>query len=98
MHHVLGMRADSAENAEPALNEERRLDQSAIDKMRKRIDMPDIVALDLEPRAVVGASREDPLDISERVLEDAVARSFQIRPLPVVFERLEPLQHGIEPE
>src|SRR5271166_2637874 len=54
MHHVLGMRPNPAQEAEHALNKERRFDQTAVDKMGERVEMADIVALDLEPRAVVG--------------------------------------------
>ena len=68
------------------LHEEGRLHQTAIDEMGERIEMADVVALDLEARAVVGASREDLLDVGEGVLEDAFLRAFEIRPFPVVLE------------
>ena len=82
MHHVLGMPADAAENAEHALHEERRLHETPVDEVGKRVEMPDVVALNLEPRAVIGASRENRLDIGEGVLEDMIARPFEVGLLP----------------
>ena len=73
---VLGMRADAAEDAEHALDEERRLDDAAIEEVRSRVQVPDVVALDLEARAVRRARGQDVLDVRERVLEDAVVRAF----------------------
>ena len=58
-------------------------------KCAQRVEMADVVALDLEARAVAGAGRQDVLDVGEGVLEDAVARAFEIGPLPVVLEFLE---------
>ena len=60
--------------------------------------MADVVTLDLEARAVLGAGRQDVLDVAERVAEDAVARAFEIGFFPFVLEGLEPFEHGIEPE
>src|SRR6266536_304743 len=54
VHHVLRMRADAAQDAEHRLHEERRLDHAALGKMRQRVEMADVVALDLEFRAVLG--------------------------------------------
>ena len=61
--------------------------------------MPDVVALDLEARAVLGAGRQDVFDVREGVLEDAVARAFQIRLFPGVLElALEAREHRVEAE
>src|SRR5262245_56479770 len=98
MRDIFRVRSDAAEDAEDALHEEGRLDDAAIGKMRERIEMADVIALDLETRAVLGASRENVLDILEGVLEDALARAFEIGPLPVMFEGFEALEHRIEPE
>ena len=78
-----GCGADAAENAEHALHEERRLDQAAVDEMGKRVEVADVVAFDLEAGAVAGAGRENVFDVGKGVLEDAVARAFEIGPLPV---------------
>ena len=86
---VLGMRADAAEDAEHRLDEERRLDQPAVGEMGERVEMADVVALELEARAVVGAGRQDVLDVLEGVVEDAVARGLEMRPLPVELEVLD---------
>src|SRR4029079_6511514 len=93
------MRADAAENAEYRLDEERRLDDAAVGEVAQRVEMADIVALDLEAGAIVGAGGEDVLDVGEGVLEHASARALLIRPLPVMFELpLEARDHRIEPE
>jgi len=65
--------ADAAENAEDRLHKERRLDQTAIDKMRQIVEVPDIVALMLEAGAALFAQPlYDLLDIGEGVAEDEV--------------------------
>ena len=52
-HHeqVFRVRANSAEDSENRLNEERRLDHAAIDEIRQIVEMPDIVALEFEASA-----------------------------------------------
>ncbi len=85
MHDVLGVRTDAAEDAENALHEEGRLDEAAVDEMGERVEVADVVALDLEARAVVGAGGQDFLDIGEGVLEDAILRAFEIGALPIAF-------------
>ena len=96
--HVLRMRADAAKDAEHRLHEERRLDHAAVGEVRERVEMADVIALDLEARAVLGAGGEDVFDIGEGVLEDALARSFEIGLLPVVLELLVAGEHRKEPE
>ena len=53
VRHVLRVRADAAEDAEHRLDEERRLDDAAVGEMAQRIEMADVVALDLEARVVL---------------------------------------------
>src|SRR5262249_59579553 len=66
VHQVLGISADPAENAEDRLDEEWRLDQSAVDKMREVVEVANIVAFMLEPRAALLAQPFDDLfDIAE---------------------------------
>src|SRR6185295_10663171 len=91
-------RADAAEDAEDRLDEERRLDDAAIGEVAQRVEMADVVALDLEARAVLGAGGQDVFDIRKAVFEDALARALEIGPLPVMLERLEALEHGIKAE
>ncbi len=52
MHDVFGMRADAAQDAEHRLHEQRRLDQAAVEEMPQRVEMADVVALDLEAGVV----------------------------------------------
>ena len=56
VQHVLGMRADAAADAEHRLDEERRLDQPAVEEVRRGVEVADVVALDLEARVVVARS------------------------------------------
>src|SRR3982750_3932871 len=86
VRHVLGMRADAPENAEYRLDEERRLHEPAVGEVAQRVEMADVVALDLEARVVRAARFEDVLDVLERVLEDALVGAGEVRPLPVVLE------------
>src|SRR2546430_13280842 len=73
--HIVCIRADAAENSKHALNEERRLDQPAVEKMRKVVKMADVIALVLEARAVVAHQAEDARDVFEGIAED---RAFAI--------------------
>src|SRR5438552_388341 len=58
VQHVLRMRPDAAADAEYRLDEKRRLQELAIEKVRRRVEMPDVVALDLEAGVVVAAALE----------------------------------------
>src|SRR6267142_1036295 len=78
VHHVLGMRADAAADAEHRLDEERRLEQPPVDEVRRHVEVADVVALDLEARVVLRARLEDVGDVLERVLEDAVVRPGEV--------------------
>src|SRR5450756_2761732 len=93
------MAADASENAEHRLHEQRRLDQAAIEEMLERVEMADIIALDLETGVIFRAGSEDVFNVSEGVLEHALLGPFQIRLFPVVFEvALVARDHRVEPE
>ena len=55
VHEVLGVGADAAEDAEDRLHEERRLDQLALEEVGEVVEVPDVVALELEARAAAFA-------------------------------------------
>ena len=57
-----------------------------VEEVMRRVQVPDVVALDLEARAVVGARGQDVLDVLERVAEDAVVGRPQVVALPVEAE------------
>src|SRR6476620_4661143 len=98
-HDIFRMRSDAAQNSEHRLNEQRRFHQAAVEKMAQRVQMPNVIALDLEPGAVSGAGGQNVLDVREGVLEHAAARPLEIRFLPVVFElALEPGDHRVKAE
>src|SRR2546421_8498626 len=86
VQHILRMRPDAAADAEHRLDAKRRLQQLAVEEMRRGVEMPDVVALDLEARVVVAAALEDVGNFLERVLEDTIIRGGEIGLLPVVLE------------
>src|SRR5205085_11344257 len=91
--------ADGAEDAEDRLDEKRRIDQAAVEKMREIVEVADIVALELKLGATALAEiLQQPLDIGERVFEDEVAGVFEVLRLPVVFPFLVAVEHREEPE
>ena len=60
-----GCGADAAEDAEDRLDEQRRLDQAAVEEVRQVVQMADVVALELEARAVASPQRsQDALDVA----------------------------------
>ena len=88
-HEIAHVGADAAEDAEDRLDEERRLDQPAVDEMREIVEMADVVAFVLEARAVLLAEHlQDALDVAECVAEDEVVGAAQIGLLPVVLPGL----------
>jgi enamine deaminase RidA (YjgF/YER057c/UK114 family) len=52
MKEILRLRADTAENAEDALDEERRLDEAAVDEMRQIVKVTDVIASSRMPRSI----------------------------------------------
>ena len=70
-HQVVEVGADAAEDAEDQLQEDRRLEQPAVDAMREIVEVADVVALVLELDAVALAQQlDDVLDVAEGVAED----------------------------
>ena len=92
------MRADAAENAEHGLHQEGWLDHLAFGEMCEVAQVTDVVALELEARAVRRQCGHRELDILERVAKDQVAAIFQMLPLPCVLEVLVPVQQGKQAE
>src|SRR6266478_853620 len=89
----------TTENPKDRLHEERRLDQTAVEEMRKVVEMPDIVTLELEPgAAALSQIFENTLDIRERVAENKVARHLEMPRLPGMLEFLVLFQQREEPE
>ena len=72
------MRADAAEDAEHALHQERRLDQLAFGEMSEVVQVTDVVAFELEARAVCRQRGQRELDILERVAKNQIAGALQI--------------------
>ena len=88
MDEIFRVRADAAEDPEDRLDEKRRLEQLAVEEMRERVEMADIVALAFEAGAASLAELFDELlDLGEGVADDAVARLLDIGLLPVMLPR-----------
>ena len=94
-HHVrevAHVRADPAEDADHPLDQERRLDQAAVGEMGEGVKVADIVALELELRAVgLPDLGHDPLDEHVVVVHDPAAAALDVLALPVVL----PLRHPL---
>src|SRR6476646_11330333 len=80
------------------LHQERRLDQLALGEMSEVVQVTDVVAFELEARAVCRQRGRCEFDILEGVAENEIAGALQILPLPFVLEVLEPVQHRKQAE
>jgi hypothetical protein len=68
-------------------------------KVRQVVEVPDVVALELEARAAVFAEvLQRVLDVLERVAEDEVAARLEVLRLPVVFPLGALVEIGVQPE
>src|SRR5439155_5773738 len=86
MHQVFRMRPDAAQDAEDRLHEERRLQQLAVEEVRQRVEMADIVAFAFEARAAAMPELADEaLDLREGVADDQVPGFLDIGLLPLVL-------------
>ena len=86
VHQVLDLGPDAAEDPEHALDEQRRLDDTGVEEVRERVQMPDVVALELEAGPLRADGPHDPLDVREGVAKDKVAGLLEVVPFPVVLE------------
>ena len=77
---------DAAHDAEAALEEQRRLQQPLVDEVGEVADVPDVVALELEARAVrLAEPLDDAADVGERIAENDVFRAFDMALFPGMF-------------
>src|SRR5690606_29539242 len=83
VQQVVMVRAHTPQNAEDALQEERRLDETSVCKMRHVVQMAEVVTLKLKARPSGGKLRHTALDLREGVGEDEVLCHVQIGLLPV---------------
>ena len=99
MRDVLGVCADATEDAEDGLHQHRRLDQFAVQKMCKIIEVADVVAFELELRAMALAKVfKNALDVPECISKYQIIGAFEIGFLPIVFEFLVAIEHRVEAE
>ena len=66
MHDVLGMRADPAQDAEHGLDEQRRLDEAALEEVTEIVEMGGVVALELEARPGIAKRAQHEFDVLDR--------------------------------
>ena len=92
------MGAYAAQQAEHALDKERRRGQFSVDKMGQVVQVRNVVALEFEAGAVGAAGREDVFDVGKGVLEDQIAAFFEVIDFLLVLEFLEARQHRIQAE
>ena len=99
VQQIFGVAADASQDAEDRLHEERRLGQTTIDKVGQVVEMPDVVALKLEPRPAASAEFfENRFDVGKRVLEDEVASPFEVLWFPRVLPVREFFDRGKQAE
>ena len=55
VHQVFRIGADAPQNAEDGLHEQRRLHELAVEEVCQGVEVPDVIALELEARAVAFA-------------------------------------------
>ena len=85
-NRTVTVRARNAKDAEDELRKKRRCDEPAVQQVGERVEMADVVALELEPGAVLSEAREDLLDVGKRVAKDEAAAGFEVGTFPVVCE------------
>ena len=99
VHEVFLIGADAAEDAEDRLHEQRRLDQPAVEEMGEVVEVPDVVAFELEAGAVgLAELAQYVFDVLERIPEDEVPAVLQVPALPFVLELRVAVEHRIQPE
>jgi hypothetical protein len=69
-----------------------------LEEVRGGVQVADVVALDLEARAVLAARGQDVGDVAEGVLEDALVGAREVGLLPVVLELLVAPEHLVQAE
>ena len=88
---VLRIRPDPAQDPEDRLHEERPLHHFAVHHVGQVVEVPDIVALELEPRPVpLAQPLDDVLHVLERVAEDVIVRSAPDTASPTRASRSSP--------
>ena len=86
VHEVLRRSTGAAQQSEHRLHEEPAGGDALVHEVLEVVQVRRVIALELEPRAVLRASREDRLDVGEGVLEDEVPAVLQVIALPLVLE------------
>ena len=91
VHQVFRIRTNAAQNAKDALDQERRLDDAFAHEIVERIEMPDVIAFELETRSEVASQFcGNLLDLLEGVAGDDIVGLRQIVFFPGKFELFRP--------
>lgn len=99
VHEVFWVGANTAEHAQDKLQKDRPLDQASVHEVLEVIEVPDVVALELEPGAMgVAQAFEHFFDVTKGVAENAATGALDVVSLPVVFEGLELVERREEGE
>jgi hypothetical protein len=98
VHDVFLMRADTAQEAEHGLDEQRSLHQTFGPEVMQIVDVAGVIALELIARAGRVERFQRVTDVLERIAEDEIVGAFQHRRLPVVLELLVSLEHREQAE
>ncbi|MNQ87649.1 hypothetical protein D3C85_1028810 [compost metagenome] len=98
VRQVLGMSTDAAAQTEHRLNENRRLEQPALQEVRSGVQVTNVIALNFKAGAVFGTGVEDVSDVAEGIAKDPVVTLGEVWPLPVVLELGETIEHLVQPE
>ncbi|MNL15970.1 hypothetical protein D3C87_1369900 [compost metagenome] len=98
VRQVFWMATDAAAQTEHRLNENRRLEQPALQEVCGGVQMADVVAFNFKTGTVLGTGVENVSDVAEGIAEDPVVTLGQVWPLPVVLEFGETIEHFVQPE
>jgi len=93
---MLWVGANAAQDAKHRLNEQRGLDDHALQKVRGRVEVADVIALDFKAGLVGAARLEDVLDVFEGVAKNTAIGFGQIGHFPVVLPIFVTPDHGVQ--
>ncbi|MNP20859.1 hypothetical protein D3C76_1134530 [compost metagenome] len=89
MQDIFRVATDTTSKSEYGLNEQWRFQQSALQKVRGGIQVPNVIAFDFETGLILAAGLKNISNVFECVFENSIIASGEIRLLPVMLEVLE---------
>src|SRR5919109_805684 len=82
VHELLDAGGVRTQNAEHELHVEGRIEEPGLQEVEDRIEVPDVVRLELGLRTRIAEKLGEPVHVGERVPEDVFARGFEVFDLP----------------